>query len=67
MLQDEDLSREIRYIGTMVPGKIFILPLWKTMLHLTNHLTQHRSEIAMKLTEWGHSPGELGMNVFFNR
>jgi uncharacterized damage-inducible protein DinB len=50
----------------MVPGKIFTLPMWKTMLHLTNHLTQHRSEIAMNLTELGHSPRELGMNVFFN-
>jgi uncharacterized damage-inducible protein DinB len=66
-LQDEDLSREIRYIGTMVPGKIFVLPMWKTLVHLTNHLTQHRSEIAMKLTEWECSPGELGMNAFFNR
>ena len=66
-LHDEDLLREIRYIGTMVPGKIFTLPKWKTMLHLTNHLTQHRSEIAMNLTELGYSPGELGMNVFFNR
>lgn len=66
-LHDEDLLREICYIGTMVPGKIFTLPLWKTMSHLTNHLTQHRSEIAMKLTELGYSPGELGMNTFFNR
>ena len=66
-LQDEDLSHEIRYIGTMVPGKIFTLPLWKTMVHLTNHLTQHRSEVAMKLTEWELSPGELGMNAFFHR
>src|ERR1035438_724170 len=45
---------------------IFVLPLWKTMTHLTNHMTQHRSEIAMKLTEWRHSPGELGMNYYFN-
>jgi uncharacterized damage-inducible protein DinB len=66
-LHDEDLTREIKYISTMVPGKIFTLPLWQTMVHLINHNTQHRSEIAMRLTEWEHSPGELGMNAFFNR
>jgi len=66
-LHEEDLTRDIRYISTMIPGKLFTLPLWKTMVHQTNHLTQHRSEIAMRLTALEHSPGELGMNVFFNR
>ena len=66
-LHDDELAREVRYIGTMVPGKVFTQPLWKTMLHQINHQTQHRSEIAMRLTELGHSPGELGMSVFFHR
>lgn len=65
-LSTEDLTRDIRYISTMLPGKVFTLPLWKTMLHQGNHLNQHRSEIAMRLTALQHSPGELGMNVFFN-
>jgi len=66
-LQDEDLTREVRYIRPTAPGQVFTLPLWKSMLHLINHQTQHRSEIAMQLTALNHSPGELGMTNFFNR
>lgn len=65
-LRDEDLYREVRYVR-MTPGQVFTQPLWKTMLHLINHQTQHRSEIAMQLTALDHSPGELGMSFFFNR
>ncbi len=65
-LHDEDLSRELRYVR-MARDQVFTLPLWKTMLHLINHQTQHRSEIAMQLTALNHSPGELGMSFFFNR
>lgn len=66
-LHDEDLTREVRYIRPAAPGQVFTLPLWKSMLHLINHQTQHRSEIAMQLTALNHSPGELGMSNFFNR
>lgn len=65
-LHDEDLNRELRYVR-MASGQVFTEPLWKTMLHLINHQTQHRSEIAMQLTALNHSPGELGMSLFFNR
>ena len=66
-LSDEDLYREVRYRRPAAPAEEFAPPLWKTMLHLVNHQTQHRSEIAMQLTALGHSPGELGMSNFFNR
>ena len=33
--------------------------LWKMMLHVINHGTQHRSEVAMMLTKLGHSPGDM--------
>ena len=65
--QDEDLSREVRFIRSAAPGQVFTLPLWKSMLHVINHQTQHRSEIAMQLTALNHSPGELGMTNFFNQ
>ena len=64
-LPDEDLERQITYSSAMLPGRVFQLPLWQLMLHLVNHGTQHRSEIAMRLTQLGYSPGELSMSFFF--
>lgn len=39
-------------------------PLWKYMLHVANHGTQHRSEVAAMLTSHGYSPGGLDM-IFY--
>lgn len=66
-LRDEDLNREVQYVHPASLDRVFTQPLWKTMVHLINHQTQHRSEIAMQLTILDHSPGELGMSNFFNR
>ena len=34
---------------------------WHILLHILNHSTQHRTELARYLTERGHSPGELDL------
>jgi uncharacterized damage-inducible protein DinB len=41
-------------------------PLWQQMLHQVNHGTQHRSEVAVLLTEYGHSPGGMDFIVYLD-
>jgi uncharacterized damage-inducible protein DinB len=38
--------------------------LWRTMAHVVNHGTQHRSEAAVLLTIMGRSPGDLDLIDF---
>ena len=63
-LAESDLSRDLTYQNSK--GSTFTLPLWGTLVHLVNHGTQHRSEIAFMLTALEHSPGDLDMSLFLN-
>jgi uncharacterized damage-inducible protein DinB len=58
-LKDEDVARV--YTHTLPNGADFRMPLWQMMLHVANHSTQHRSEVAAMLTGFGHSPGNLDL------
>ena len=40
--------------------------VWHCLLHVVNHGTQHRSEAAALLTQYGHSPGALDFTAFLN-
>jgi uncharacterized damage-inducible protein DinB len=61
-VSEEALDRSVHY--TTTSGKPCENVLWQLMLHLVNHGTQHRSEAAILLTEYGYSPGDLDLIVF---
>jgi uncharacterized damage-inducible protein DinB len=61
-LTDEDLRREIAYRG--YSGREFRHGMTMALAQLINHTTQHRSELAVALTEMGHSPGDLDLIIY---
>lgn len=63
-LTDDQLAEYMRY--TTPEGEKRERVLWHCLLHVVNHGTQHRSETAAILTEYGHSPGELDFTAFLN-
>ena len=62
-LTEADLARV--YSHTFPNSRTFRLPLWQMLLHVANHGTQHRSEVAAMLTGFCHSPGDLDLLTFF--
>lgn len=54
---DEQLDRS--YQRAFEDGSSNTRRLWEMLLHVINHGTQHRSEVAMMLTKLSHSPGDM--------
>ena len=56
------------WLATMTEGFVAYvregIPVWQMLVHVINHGTQHRSEVAALLTAEGRSPGELDL-IFF--
>lgn len=64
-LDEAGLARVVNYSNTT--GSPFAYPLWQLMLHQVNHATQHRSEVAMVLTEFGYSPDGLDLTRYLSQ
>jgi uncharacterized damage-inducible protein DinB len=61
-LPDEALQESFRYKN--VKGIEFESILWQALAHVVNHGTQHRAEVAVLLTDFGQSPGDVDMLLF---
>ena len=66
----EDDAVLYAYLGTLDEAALeevlrvsddFSSPRWLILMHLLNHATQHRTEMARYLTDRGHSPGDLDL------
>jgi len=64
-LTDSDLTETVSYVSA-VTNKRYTVALWPMMSHVANHGTQHRSEVALALTQLGLSPGDLDLIVYLN-
>jgi uncharacterized damage-inducible protein DinB len=61
-LSDDDLGRRLSYTDTQGNKQAPIL--WQTLLHVANHGTHHRAEVALLLTALGKPPRQLDYMFF---
>jgi uncharacterized damage-inducible protein DinB len=62
-LTTERLKAPLRY--THISGAVYELPLWQQLMHVVNHGTHHRSELADMLTRLGRPPKPTDLIRYF--
>ena len=63
-LSDADLERVVEYHSLTPTDQPFRRPLWQILTHVVNHGTQHRSEVALYLTNVDCSPGNMDITAY---
>jgi uncharacterized damage-inducible protein DinB len=63
-LTTERLQQPLSYVNTR--GEPFAYPLWQMLVHVVNHGTHHRSEVAELLTRAGHPPPPTDLLVYYD-
>jgi len=64
-LTEERLVAPLRYTNTS--GEVWEYPLWQMLVHVVNHGTHHRSELADMLTRLGLTVPPTDLLVYFDR
>lgn len=59
-LSGDDLEADLVY-RSVTRGLVQRYPLWQTLLHLSNHTTHHRGELAAALTGLGSPPDSVDL------
>lgn len=63
-LDEATLAQVIHYVNSR--GQPNAFPIWQMLLHQNNHAMQHRSEVAVMLTQFGHSPGDMDFLIYID-
>ena len=62
-LSDDSVTEKISYKD--LKGNPWISPIWQIVLHVVNHGTHHRGQVAGFLRSMGHAPPPLDLIAYY--